>query len=41
MKENGAIFDKVDYPAVFTNGVQGAILKDEVAKNEAFLYIPT
>lgn len=38
-KENGAIFDKVDYPAVF-NGICGARAKEDIAPGEAFVFIP-
>ena len=39
LRENGAIFPKVEYPACFS-GVNGCLVTEEIASNEAILYIP-
>lgn len=39
LKQNGAIFDKVDFPAYF-NGVCGARATADIEPREAFLFIP-
>lgn len=38
-KKNGAIFDKVEFPAVF-DGVMGARAKEDILPNEAYLFVP-
>ena len=40
LKESGAIFDKVEYPAVFDGGLEGARLLEDLEKNEVVLYVP-
>lgn len=39
MKKEGAIFDKVEYPAYF-DGVCGVRARQDIAPNEAFICIP-
>jgi hypothetical protein len=41
LRDNGAIFDKIEYPAIYDGGLKGCRLKEDVGSNEAFLYIPT
>lgn len=41
LKENGCIFDKVQWPAVFGNGLVGCRLLEDVQPFEAFLYVPS
>ena len=41
LKNNGVIFDKIEYPAVYKNGVKGARLLEDVDSQEAFLFVPS
>ena len=40
LKDNGSIFDKVEYPAVFGQGLVGARLLEDLGRNEAFIFVP-
>jgi hypothetical protein len=37
--KEGAIFDKLEYPAYF-NGVCGVRIKQDIAPGEAFVFVP-
>ena len=41
LKENGCINDKIQWPAVFGEGLVGSRAIDDIQPLEAFLYVPT
>ena len=38
--ENGAVFDKIQFPSVFTGGLKGLSAKSEIPPNNCFISIP-
>ena len=41
LKENGCIWDKLQWPAVFGDGLVGCRAIDDIQPLEAFMYVPT
>ena len=40
LKENDCIFDKVQWPAVYGNGLVGCLALEDIKPLEAFVYVP-